>query len=63
LALSRAFVFFYVELVSAGALARAAPDIRLNEHIEEDGLIVFYHACKLGLEGSVSKKGLALSPH
>jgi len=36
--------------------ARAAPGIRFNEHIEEDGPIVFYHACKLGLEGIVSKR-------
>jgi hypothetical protein len=27
-----------------------------NEHIEEDGPIVFKHACKLGLEGIVSKR-------
>ena len=30
--------------------------MRLNEHIEEeDGPLVFQHACKLGLEGIVSK--------
>ena len=27
-----------------------------NEHIEEDGPTVFAHACKLGLEGIVSKR-------
>jgi ATP-dependent DNA ligase len=37
-------------------LARAAPGIRFNEHLEEDGPIVFKHACKLGLEGIVSKR-------
>jgi len=37
-------------------LARAAPGLRLNEHIEGDGPIVFAHACKLGLEGIVSKR-------
>jgi bifunctional non-homologous end joining protein LigD len=38
-------------------LARAAPGIRFNEHLdEEDGLLVFEHACKLGLEGIVSKR-------
>jgi ATP-dependent DNA ligase len=37
-------------------LARAAPGIRLNEHLEEDGPIVFNHACELGLEGIVSKR-------
>jgi bifunctional non-homologous end joining protein LigD len=40
----------------ATVLGRAAPGLRLNEHIEEDGPIVFQHACKLGLEGIVSKR-------
>jgi hypothetical protein len=31
--------------------------MRLNEHLEHDcGLTVFQHACKMGLEGIVSKK-------
>jgi hypothetical protein len=31
--------------------------VRLNEHLEhEDGAIVFRHACKMGLEGIVSKR-------
>jgi bifunctional non-homologous end joining protein LigD len=31
--------------------------IRLNEHLEhDDGELVFRHACKLGLEGIVSKR-------
>jgi bifunctional non-homologous end joining protein LigD len=30
--------------------------VRFNEHIEFDGAIVFKHACKLGLEGIVSKR-------
>jgi ATP-dependent DNA ligase len=35
----------------------ASPGIRLNEHIEhEDGETIFRHACKLGLEGIVSKR-------
>jgi ATP dependent DNA ligase-like protein len=43
----------------ASLLRRAAPGLRLNEHIEADGPTVFAHACKLGLEGIVSKrKGL-----
>ena len=38
-------------------LVRAAPGIRFNEHIDhEDGPFVFDHACKLGLEGIVSKR-------
>jgi bifunctional non-homologous end joining protein LigD len=37
----------------ASLLARAAPGMRLNEHLdEEDGPLVFLHACKLGLGGS-----------
>jgi bifunctional non-homologous end joining protein LigD len=41
----------------AHVLARAAPGLRLNEHLdEEDGPLVFEHACKLGLEGIVSKR-------
>jgi bifunctional non-homologous end joining protein LigD len=41
----------------ASVLARAAPGLRFNEHMEEaDGPLVFQHACKLGLEGIVSKR-------
>jgi bifunctional non-homologous end joining protein LigD len=40
----------------ASLLARAASGLRLNEHMEEDGPLVFYHACKLGFEGIVSKR-------
>jgi bifunctional non-homologous end joining protein LigD len=41
----------------ASVLARAAPGLRLNEHIEhEDGETVFRHACRMGLEGIVSKR-------
>jgi bifunctional non-homologous end joining protein LigD len=40
----------------ATVLMRAAPGLRLIEHMEEeDGPLVFQHACKLGLEGIVSK--------
>jgi bifunctional non-homologous end joining protein LigD len=40
----------------ATLLMRAAPGLRFNGHMdEEDGSFVFYHACKLGLEGIVSK--------
>jgi bifunctional non-homologous end joining protein LigD len=37
-------------------LAKAGPGIRFNEHMEGDGPTVFAHACKLGLEGIVSKR-------
>jgi ATP-dependent DNA ligase len=41
----------------ASVLAKAARGLRLNEHIEhEDGGTVFRHACKMGLEGIVSKR-------
>jgi bifunctional non-homologous end joining protein LigD len=40
----------------ASVLAKAAPGLRLNEHIEADGSTVFAHACKMGLEGIVSKR-------
>jgi bifunctional non-homologous end joining protein LigD len=38
----------------ASILAKARPGIRFNEHIE--GPTVFAHACKMGLEGIVSKR-------
>jgi ATP-dependent DNA ligase len=41
----------------ASVLAKAGPDLRLNEHLDqEDGEAVFRYACKLGLEGIVSKR-------
>jgi bifunctional non-homologous end joining protein LigD len=40
----------------ASVLAKTAPGLRLNEHIEADGPTVFAHACKMGLEGIVSKR-------
>jgi bifunctional non-homologous end joining protein LigD len=40
----------------ASILAKARLGIRFNEHIEGDGPTVFAHACKMGLEGIVSKR-------
>jgi hypothetical protein len=40
----------------ASVQAKASPGIRFNEHIEGDGPTVFAHACKMGLEGIVSKR-------
>jgi bifunctional non-homologous end joining protein LigD len=37
-------------------LTKAGAGIRFNEHMEGDGDTVFRHACKLGLEGIVSKR-------
>jgi bifunctional non-homologous end joining protein LigD len=40
----------------AQLLRNTKAGILLNEHIAEDGLTVFAHACQLGAEGIVSKK-------
>ena len=40
----------------ASLVVKASPGIRFNEHMEGDGPTVFAHACKLGLEGIVSKR-------
>jgi ATP-dependent DNA ligase len=41
----------------ASLLAHAGPGLRFNEHMDEqNGPLVFQHACKLGLEGIVSKR-------
>ena len=40
----------------ASIVAKARPGIRFNEHIEGDGPTVFAHACKMGLEGIISKR-------
>ena len=41
----------------ASILRKSRPGVRLNEHLEHpDGAVVFQHACKMGLEGIVSKR-------
>jgi len=40
----------------ATLIRKAGAGIQLSEHIEHDAAIVFEHACKLGLEGIVSKR-------
>jgi ATP-dependent DNA ligase len=42
--------------IASGLLGSAIPGLRLNEHIEADGVDVFQHACRMGLEGIVSKR-------
>jgi bifunctional non-homologous end joining protein LigD len=37
-------------------LRRSDYGIFLNEHVEDEAAVVFQHACKLGLEGIVSKR-------
>jgi bifunctional non-homologous end joining protein LigD len=41
--------------VLAGLLERIKPPIIYSEHMEVDGSVMFQHACKLNLEGVVSK--------
>jgi bifunctional non-homologous end joining protein LigD len=40
----------------ASLLRSCPPGVRLNEHLTRDGNAVFRHACKMGLEGIVSKR-------
>jgi bifunctional non-homologous end joining protein LigD len=41
----------------ASILRKSPPGVRLNEHLEHpEGDVVFRHACKMGLEGIVSKR-------
>jgi bifunctional non-homologous end joining protein LigD len=41
----------------ASILRKARPGVRMNEHFEHtEGDVVFQHACKMGLEGIVSKR-------
>jgi ATP-dependent DNA ligase len=39
----------------AKLVGRVSPGIVYNDHTDDDGATVFRHACKLGLEGIVSK--------
>jgi hypothetical protein len=39
---------------------KAGGGLKFNEHIEADGPTVLAHACKIGLEGIVSKRRLRL---
>ena len=42
---------------SPASCARSRYGVRLNEHLEHpEGAVVFQHACKMGLEGIVSKR-------
>ena len=40
----------------AELLAEAPDPLRLSEHFEEDGEVMLHHACRLSLEGLVSKR-------
>ena len=39
-----------------GLLHKSGPGIRLSEHLNGDGEIIFQHACGLGAEGIVAKQ-------
>jgi ATP-dependent DNA ligase len=48
---------FEVRKATLASLLRSCPaGVRFNEHLTHDGEVVFRHACKLGLEGIVSKR-------
>jgi bifunctional non-homologous end joining protein LigD len=48
---------FEVRKATLASLLRSCPPgVRFNEHLTHDGEVVFRHACKLGLEGIVSKR-------
>ena len=40
----------------ASLLRGCLPGLRINEHLPYPGDVVFRHACKMGLEGIVSKR-------
>jgi bifunctional non-homologous end joining protein LigD len=40
----------------ASLLRGALPGVQFNAHLTQSGDIVFRHACKMGLEGIVSKR-------
>ena len=37
-------------------LSRTRSEIYFTEHMHDDGALMFKHACKMGLEGIVSKR-------
>ena len=40
----------------ASLLARTSHGIKFNDHLDDNGELVFTYACRLGLEGIVSKR-------
>jgi bifunctional non-homologous end joining protein LigD len=40
----------------AGLVRGSPPGVQFNRHFENPGDVVFAHACKMGLEGVVSKR-------
>jgi hypothetical protein len=45
-----------MQVLCNGLVGLLNPGLKFNEHIEADGPTVFAHACKMGLEGIVSKR-------
>jgi ATP-dependent DNA ligase len=42
--------------IGRASVYRAQQGMRFSEHLDGDGETIFVHACKLGLEGIVSKR-------
>jgi ATP-dependent DNA ligase len=49
-------IFSGMQMLCNGLVGLLNPGLKFNEHIEADGPTVFAHACKMGLEGIVSKR-------
>jgi bifunctional non-homologous end joining protein LigD len=47
---------FETRKATLASLLRGLPGLRINEHLPYPGDMVFRHACKMGLEGIVSKR-------
>jgi ATP-dependent DNA ligase len=44
------------EAALSSVLRQGRPGLRINEHLDYPGDLVFRHTCKMGLEGIVSKR-------
>ena len=54
---SQNFCFADTRLGNGPRDRKSRPGVRLNEHLEHaESAVVFQHACKMGLEGIVSKR-------
>jgi ATP-dependent DNA ligase len=50
------YAFDLLELDGKDMRRPGRPGLRINEHLDYPGDMVFRHACKMGLEGIVSKR-------
>jgi ATP-dependent DNA ligase len=44
------------EAALSSVLRQGRPGLRINEHLDYPGDLIFRHACKMGLEGIVSRR-------